>query len=405
MTDIANAIPARKASTISIRKVLGTIHLWVGVIFSLPFAAIGLTGSLWMIVRDTPAPIVAAAGPAHSIAEYIDAARGQAPEGMRPMQFEAPISDKPAAVRFGGGGRPQGGPRAEGGAEKAAEKGPEGRPAGPPGGFGPRVTVDPATMAAGVAPQGNAGFARLMHDIHGNLLIEGGFGRQFVGWLGVFMTALGLSGIVMWWPKRGQWKRAFKVKLNAGLLRAVYDLHRFFGILTLIVFMIVCVSGVYIVFPQAVNAVFGANAQVRDARMQAPMPVTPIEGETALDPDAVAEIAKGAVEGGILRGVAMPANPRAPYRVTFSKPGDMTGAPQVTVSVDPWAKKVIDVRDPDAYGANSKFLAWQRPLHSGSGLGMAWWVLVFISGLLPPLFAFTGVAMWWMRRRGKRVAS
>ena len=390
MTDVMNAIPARQASSIGLRKVLGTIHLWVGVIFSIPFAAIGLTGSLWMLVRETPAPIVAAAGPGHSIAEYVEAARAQAPEGMRPMQFDAPLSDKPAAVRFGGAPRAEGAPRPEGG--------PEARP-GPPGGPGPRITIDPATMTARVAPQGNAGFARLMHDIHGNMLIDGFVGRQFVGWLGVFMTALGLSGIIMWWPRRGQWKRAFKVKLNAGLLRAAYDLHRFFGICTLIVFMIVCVSGVYIVFPQTVNRLFGANVQVRDARMQAPMLVTPVEGETALDADAAVEIAKGAVDGGILRGVVMPANPRAPYRVTFSKPGDMTGAPVVTVSVDPWAKKIMDRRDPDAYGANSKFLAWQRPLHSGSGLGMVWWVLVFISGLLPPLFAFTGVAMWWMRRK------
>ena len=396
MTDAVNAIPARQASSISIRKVLGTIHLWVGVIFSIPFAAIGLTGSLWMLVRETPAPIVAAAGPEHSIAEYVEAARGQALPGMRPLQFEAPLLDKPAAVRFGGG-RPEGGRRPE----APAEKGSEARPAGPPGGFGPRVTVDPATMAASVAPQGNAGFARLMHDIHGNLLMSGFAGRQFVGWLGVFMTALGLSGIVMWWPKRGQWKRAFKVKLSGGLLRAVYDLHRFFGICMLLVFMIVCVSGVYIVFPQTVNTLFGANDQVRDARLQAPMPVAPVEGETALDADAVVGIARGAVEGGILRGVALPGNPRQPYRVTFSKPGDMASAPVVTVSVDPWTKQVMDVRDPDAYAANSKFLTWQRALHSGSGLGMGWWVLVFISGLLPPLFAFTGVTMWWLRRKAR----
>jgi uncharacterized iron-regulated membrane protein len=57
------------------------------------------------------------------------------------------------------------------------------------------------------------------------------------------------------------------------------------------------------------------------------------------------------------------------------------------------------VRDPTDYGANNKFLAWQRALHSGSGLGMVWWLLVFISGLLPPLFAGTGVTMWWLRRR------
>ncbi|MHB1205345.1 MAG: PepSY-associated TM helix domain-containing protein, partial [Rhodospirillaceae bacterium] len=272
---------------------------------------------------------------------------------------------------------------------------------GPRPGQGIRVTVDPATLAPAVAKPPSGGFARLMHDIHGNLLISGFGGRQFVGWLGVFMTGLGLSGIVIWWPKRGQWRRAFTVKLSGGLLRAAYDLHRLFGICTLLVFMIVCISGVYIVFPQAINSMTAASPQVRDARNQVPMPVTPVEGEAAMDADAVVELARGAAPDGILRTVTIPASPRQPYRVAFSKAGDQMGAPMVAVVVDPWAKRVMDVRDPDAYAANDKFLVWQRALHSGSGLGTVWWVLVFISGLLPPLFAVTGVTMWWMRRKGR----
>ena len=34
-----------------------------------------------------------------------------------------------------------------------------------------------------------------------------------------FMTGLGLTGVIIWWPKRGQWKRAFQVKFSGGLLR------------------------------------------------------------------------------------------------------------------------------------------------------------------------------------------
>lgn len=383
MTDITTpAMPARKASTLTLRKVLGTIHLWVGVTFSIPFAAIGLTGSLWMLVRDLPAAIAPSTAPAHSVAEYIAAATTVAPPNARAVAFEAPLGDKPAVVRFA----------------EARAPGGEGPRPGPPG-QGTRIAVEPASLTPAVAPPPSGGFARLMHDIHGNLLISGFAGRQFVGWLGVFMTGLGLSGIIIWWPKRGQWKRAFAVKLSGGLLRAVYDLHRFFGICMLIVFMIVCISGVYIVFPQAINAIGAASPQVRDARNQAPMPVTPVAGETALDADAAVNLARGAAPDGILRNVTIPANPRQPYRVAFSKPGDRMGAPMVTIAVDPWAKQVMDVRDPDAYAASDKFLAWQRALHSGSGIGMGLWVLVFISGLLPPLFAVTGVTMWWMRRK------
>jgi uncharacterized iron-regulated membrane protein len=59
----------------------------------------------------------------------------------------------------------------------------------------------------------------------------------------------------------------------------------------------------------------------------------------------------------------------------------------------------MDVRDPAVYATSDKFLAWQRALHSGKGLGTMWWMLVFVSGLMPPLFAVTGVTMWWLRRR------
>jgi hypothetical protein len=75
MSDITSpAVHARKASTLTLRKVLGTLHLWVGIIFSIPFAAIGITGSLWMLVRDLPAEIQPYTGPAHSIREYVEAA-------------------------------------------------------------------------------------------------------------------------------------------------------------------------------------------------------------------------------------------------------------------------------------------------------------------------------------------
>ena len=385
MTDATTpAMPARNGSMLTLRKMLGIAHLWVGVIFSVPFAAIGLSGSLWMLVRDMPAPVEPSRDTTHTVAEYIAAAEAISPPNTHAVTFEAPLANKPAAVRF---------------AEVRAPGGTGQRP-GPPG-QGVRIIVDPATLAPAIARPPNSGFARLMHDIHGNLLINGFVGRQTVGWLGVLMTGLGLTGIVIWWPQRGQWKRAFKVKLSGGLLRAVYDLHRFFGICGLIVFMIVCISGVYIVFPQAINAIGRAGPQARDLRNQAPMPVTPVEGETALGADAAVELARGAVADGILRTVTFPANPRQPYRAAFSKPGDLLGAPLVTVTVDPWAKMVMDVRDPDAYAANDKFLVWQRALHSGSGIGVGWWALVFISGLLPPLFAVTGVMMWWMRRKAR----
>lgn len=377
MTDIANDVPRPRRKSISVRKILGWLHLWMGVIFSIPFAAVGLSGSLWMLVRDIPAPIEAPAPAQHTIADIIAVASAQAPEGARPAAFDAASGDRPATVRFT---NPQ------------AQQGQGGR-----GGFGARIAVDPATLAAGPVPQQNSGFGRLMHDIHGHLLIEGGFGRPFVGWLGVFMVGLGLTGIIMWWPVRGGWKRAFKIKLDGGLLRSVFDLHRVCGITTLIVFLIVCLSGVYIVFPQPVSTLSGVAAP--QGRGQPDVAVTPVEGQIPLDIDGVVALAQASLPNGVLRSVTIPTNPRQGYRLSFNQAGDYTGAPQANVVVDQWQHKVVSLRNPDELAANSKFIAWQRALHAGVGLGMWWWVLVFISGLLPVLFAITGLMMWWMRRK------
>ena len=44
-------------------------------------------------------------------------------------------------------------------------------------------------------------------------------------------------------------------------------------------------------------------------------------------------------------------------------------------------------------------------LHFGTGLGLVWTVLVFLSGLLPLALAITGVTVWWKRRALRRGAA
>lgn len=372
----------------SVRSVLGTIHLWVGLILSIPFTVLGLSGTVLMAQRDLPVA-VAGGEPAHSIAELIAAAQAIAPPHSRVVAVDVPVGDHPATVRFaeakGGQGGGQGG----------------GRPQGGPGAGQTRIAVDPATLQA-TQMASFGGMTRFIHELHGNLLIdEEGGGRALVGWLGLLMTLLGITGLIMWWPLRGQWKHAFSVTLKAGPVRALRDLHRVVGALGLVVFLAVCVSGVYIAFPQTINDLAGAGPVIRNARAQ-PAPVEPVEGATPLDADGAVALARQAVESGVPRSVTLPSNPRQPYRIVLSRPGDVTGGPTITVTVNPWTSQVTDIRDPAAYAANDRVLAWQRAIHTGMGLGALWWGLVLISGLLPLMFSVTGIWLWWLKRQGRK---
>jgi uncharacterized iron-regulated membrane protein len=146
-------------------------------------------------------------------------------------------------------------------------------------------------------------------------------------------------------------------------------------------------------------------APARDLRA-APR-IEPVPGAAVLDGAALDEavaLAAAALPDGRPLTVALPARPGEPLRVSLALPGHRHGRPTATAFVDPGARRVIELRDPRAYSAAESFLAWQRPLHAGQGLGQPWRLLVFLSGFLPILFAVTGASMWWLKRRNRRVA-
>ena len=80
--------------------------------------------------------------------------------------------------------------------------------------------------------------------------------------------------------------------------------------------------------------------------------------------------------------------------------GSADDGPVSTAYVDPWRKQIAATRNASS-GAKDTFMAWQRPLHAGSGWGGFWRILVFLSGLLPSLFVTTGIVMWIKKRRAR----
>jgi uncharacterized iron-regulated membrane protein len=54
--------------------------------------------------------------------------------------------------------------------------------------------------------------------------------------------------------------------------------------------------------------------------------------------------------------------------------------------------------------AGDRAAQWIRRLHDGSRGGPLWQIAVFLTGVFPPIFAFTGIVMWLRRRRRAAVA-
>lgn len=367
---------------LSVRRVLFQIHLWSGLILALPLALLGLTGSL-LVYHDeidgwfaAERPALAAEGPPHGPAEIIAAAMAGLPATMVPVSFAMPREPgRPATLRVA--------PRERAGQRNAAEA----------------ITVDPVTLAVLEPPaRGGGGFdlMRMIHNLHGNFLVTGRLGRELVGYAGIVMLGLGLSGIVLWWPRPGRWKQAFAVTWKARGFRFNRELHGAVGIWGLAIFCIVSFSGLYLAFPQTLTAAIGSVLPARDFRGQAPT-VSAVAGATRIDLAAALDSAAAALGKPVtLRMATFPVTETQSYRLVLGR----TGAPDddpVTAFVDPWTARLIELRDPRAFTAGERLLALQRPLHDGSGLGWLYRALVFVSGLLPPLFVVTGLLMWLKR--------
>jgi len=367
----------------AVRHALFTVHMWIGLILGLLLTALGLSGSL-LVYDETvsnwlaPAPRAVTAGttlPLSMLAGIArDAAAAKGIEGGQ-LQLILPEKKTDALVVRIGGLSPMGNvPRASG--ERRAEGGE--RPARP---RQLQVYLDPVSgEVLGTRNFAQPSLLTFAHQLHGNFLMSRETGRPFVGWLGVAMCLLGVSGLVLWWPKRGQWKYAFKVRRTATGLRFHRELHAATGIWIFLVFMAVSFSGVVIAWPQTMG-LGGPGAQGMSM-------VEPMEGRQ-LGPTEAVIAAAAAVPDIKPRTITIPARPDQPISINYRSHDAVNAA----VLIDPHSGKVLMVRD-----NSESFLAWMRPVHDGT-LGFVWRFLVFLSGLVPTLFMVTGLIMWWKKRQ------
>jgi len=352
----------------TLRRTLFTVHMWIGLTLGVLLAALGLSGSLLVYdqaIADflSPPPRALTAGMPLPLTMLADTAReAAAAQGLEGGQMQLILPQKTGdvlVVRMGG-------------------ISPMGNMPGMQSRRGLQIFLDPvsgevlATRTSVLPP-----FLTFAHQLHGNFLM-GRSGRPLVGWLGVAMCLLGLSGLVLWWPRRGQWKHAFKVRSEANGLRFHRELHAATGIWMFVIFIVVSFSRVVIAWPQTM----GLNPPGR------PPSVVPTDGRRLGATEAVIA-ATAAVPRLVPRSITFPASPDQPISVNYLS----NGAVAATVLVDPYRGKVLAVRD-----ASESFLAWMRPVHQGS-LNAVWRFLVFLSGLAPALFVTTGLLMWWKKRQ------
>jgi uncharacterized iron-regulated membrane protein len=364
----------------ALRQLWLNVHLWTGIGLAILLIPISISGGLLVLHDEFDALLnphryaVSGSRMALPAADYLARAHeavAGSPDDLQPAALRlpaepgAPVQVQARAQRSERGARPR------------------------------LVTVylDPPTGRVLDVVEFRSSLFGFLHVFHENLTISQYSGRQIVGWAGVGMLTLSLSGFYLWWPRGGflrglRWNRS---------TRFTFNLHHMAGVWIAVPLAVVSLTGIYLSFPQTART---AMASVAPMTPPGPRGVAQVVKNPALTADKALAIAAAQNTGATPRAVFLPAVAR----------GNRDAAPAWRMQMGRADGMPLDVMVGDRDGAvtvlpapqsGDKAARWIRWIHEGSNSGPVWKALVFATGLLPTIFAVTGTIMW-LRRRGVR---
>ncbi len=249
------------------------LHRWLGIALALPLVAQAVTGCI--IAFDEPAVvgITQAPGARQKVSAIIAAAHAAAPDLLPSHYRTGMLPQSLASVDLAATG------------QRDAEL---------------RLTIDPVTLAVVSVDQATQPYWRLARDLHENLLIPLSGGRSIIGWFGVGLLVLGITGALLWWQRPRQDLARRGSMSNVWFLR---ELHAGIGIWLVAMLIVQAVSGISLAFPRTMRSLLGIEAR--------PAINVGADGGT-LDVDAVVERATTAVPGAQLTDLLLPRAPGRP---------------------------------------------------------------------------------------------
>jgi uncharacterized iron-regulated membrane protein len=376
------------------RTVFRKVHLWLGIGLALLIVPITFTGLVLVFDDEIDAVLnpglYATTGTvvARTADEYMrsasEAVGGRAAMLRWPAEEGGPIT---VMVRL----RP---------APSADERKPDGegatnrsgRPANQAGNRRPPsrlVYLDPPTAAVlGVKDFRNTLIGQV-HFFHENLLVPKYFGRDIVGWTGVGLLLLSVTGLVLWLPRNARILRAFAWRRGPA---TSINLHHLAGFWISIPLGLMALTGIVLAFPPQASAVLNAfDAPRPPVRRTGADPLLP---NPALTAERALEIGKDAVAPETPLMLAAPSAITKAWRLEV----EATDGTRHSVSIDD-ATGQMTLQPPQRRG--DVIGAWMRRVHGGHSHGPIWAALAGLCGALPTLLAITGVLMWLRKRRIK----
>lgn len=380
----------RATSLLARRKAWLQVHLWLGLVLGAWLALIGITGSVlvfWVEIDQALNPQLFRV----TVPEVPTARRAPLERVLATALRERPAGWQGGSIAF---------PEEADGAFVVSYYGEQPTPA-PEQAVSLNVAIDPysgeafgrRTFYHAWNPPQHC-FIGFFFKLHYELFF-GDVGVIAVGVVTVLLIVSALTGLILWWPLDGKWRRALTIKRGAGAARLNHDLHQFSGFWLWLVLAALLVSGLYFNLPDPFKWLVERFSPLT------PEPVARASGPAA----GGLEITLRNLSPGRVRWLTLPNAETGLMEACYAEVPELK--PWVVdnrcVTFDPATGHAVQVRDPSRGTGGDTFMQWQWPLHSGQAFGWTGRILVFLCGLACPLLFVTGVIRWLQKRRAQRV--
>lgn len=364
------------------RKIVGWLHLWLGLASGLIVLFLGITGCILAFEREI-----------RNITEPYQFAKAEdkpylAPSALKAVADQHLTSKKALGIEYPGKGR----------AAVAAYYDEDNYEL---------LFMNPYTGAVLGHKNMNNDFFRVVLDGHFYLWLPPEIGQPIVASATLIFLVMLISGIILWWPKnKAARKQRFSVKWSAKWRRRNYDLHNVLGFYMSWIGIFIAITGLVWGFQWFAKSFYwvtsGGQTMVEHVH---PVSDTLKKGATVNMNDFLWGLHKKEVKENEGLSIYFASLPTDPIEVAINhRPGtyynsDYFHYDQYTgeelEATGSYAGKFADAKLAD------KIARMNYDIHVGAVLGLPGKLLAFFASLIAASLPVTGFYIWWGRRKKK----
>lgn len=236
-------------------------------------------------------------------------------------------------------------------------------------------------------------FIEFMRDLHIHLL-AGHTGERVMGWIGVALLALILTGLWTWWPRRNVWRFVFRYPKSRRALPQLYWWHKTVGVIALPTLFFVTLTGVGMVFyltaQSLLTSLFGGEPPA--------VPDVQETSESAYDWKAIVDSLDATLPNGRVVYFYFPENERSTVRARKKLPAELHPNGRSFIAMTRQGE-LLHATDATALDTGMRYTHAIYPLHSAKTDSETWRFIVALMGLVPLGFFVTGFMIWNRKRK------